>query len=233
MTISASLLSGNLCVTFPPTYAPSAFRGNLSRSKRSKKLSFPIAHSLVGYACYRVGKNKNRSWKEAAFFAFAATAADFDYIPGVLVGKPFLFHHSITHSIGFALIFGLGAALLGSLFGKRSFLKVFLLSSAVYATHPLLDLLTADHIPLLWPFQSADLTQQFLLFRSLPLCQDGLKDFACGVFSNFSHVQRLWREIFFLSTTLAFFFFRAALRFVFAPAKRHAIITGIPPAYAD
>ena len=196
-------------------------------------MSFPIVHSLVGCACYRAGKNRERSWKEAAFFAFAATAADFDYIPGVLVGDPSLFHHSITHSIGFALIFGLAAALLANIFGKRSFLKVFLLSSAAYATHPLLDLLTAAHIPLLWPFQSADLTQQFVIFRSLPLCQDGLKDFACGVFLNFSRVQRLWREIFLLSTTLTFFFFRAAFRFVFAPAKRRAIITVIPPAYAD
>jgi len=196
-------------------------------------MSFPIVHSMVGYSVYRMGKSGNRSWKEAAFFAFAATAADIDYLPGILVGSPILFHQSITHSIAFAFVFGLAIAAAAKVFRKNSFLKSFLLSSAVYATHPLLDLFTSPVVSLLWPFHPVDLAQQFATFRSLPLCRDGVKDFACQLFLNFSCVQRFWREIFLLGSALTFFFFRAALRRLFASTKRRTILTDAPAPCAD
>ena len=211
------------------------FRWNFLRRK-THRMSFPIVHSMVSYSVYRMvpgGKDRKRSWKEAAFFAFVAMAADLDFIPGVLVGQPLLFHHSITHSIGFAFIFGLAIALLAKIFKKASFLKLFLVSSAVYATHPLFDLLTSPERALFWPFQSANFAQQFMTFQSLPLCRDGLKDFACELFLNFSCVQRFWSEIFFLTLALTFFFFRVALRRLFSLSKRRAIFTGVPVPCAD
>jgi hypothetical protein len=180
-----------------------------------------------------MGHAGKRSWKEAAFFTFAATAADIDYLPGVLVGNPLLFHQSITHSLAFAFIFGLVVALAAKAFKKYSFFKLFLLSSAVYATHPLLDLFTSPVVSLLWPFHPVDLAQQFTLFRSLPLCRDGLKDFACERLLSFSCIQRFWRESFLLGPALTLFFSRDAIRRFFAHLKRRPIFTNVPSPCAD
>ncbi len=186
-------------------------------------MSLPIVHSLVGYSVYRVSEKTGRkSLRKALFTAFAATAADIDYLPGVLVGKSHLFHHSVTHSIAAALIFGLVAGLLTSTFKKRSFLKWFFLSSAIYLSHPLLDLLSPSQIPLFWPFESSGIIGQIQTFWSSPLDCHSIADFACSLW-NPSCIKRFWREISILGLALGLGAFRWMLRFCFKSFKRPAI----------
>ena len=84
-------------------------------------MSFPIIHSMVGYSVYRVGKGRKKSWEKVLFFALLASAADLDYIPGVLIGNPNLFHHTITHSIAAAIVCGFVIAVLAKLFTVKEY----------------------------------------------------------------------------------------------------------------
>ena len=188
-------------------------------------MSYPIVHSLIGYSVYRAAKPKKRSWKKAVFFSLLAVAADLDFIPGILVGRPFLFHQSVTHSIGAAFLCAAAIALGARVFTKYTFWKTFLLSFAIYFSHPLLDFFTSPGGPILWPFEPSSLAKQIEIFRSLPLQCDGAKDFACVIFSNVSRVQRFWREILCLGGVALFCSFRWLVRKYPAPAERYPCLT--------
>jgi inner membrane protein len=84
-----------------------------------------------------------------------AIAPDLDVIPGLLRGKPALFHQGISHSMGFALAAGFAGAALFRIKGGAA-LSGFLLASCAYASHLVLDLFGPDQrlpygIPLFWP----------------------------------------------------------------------------------
>jgi hypothetical protein len=84
-----------------------------------------------------------------------ANLPDIDFLPGYLAGKPNLYHHYHTHSLGFAAIVG---ALAGLFYWhtRGKFWPYFTLVFAAVSSHLLLDLLTADEAPpygmaLFWP----------------------------------------------------------------------------------
>ncbi len=88
-----------------------------------------------------------------------ANLPDLDFLPGLLVGRPALYHQGVTHSMGFALLVSLGTAALYRLCG-RPFSAVFHLGFLSYLSHLLLDALSPDGrlpygIPLLWPLSTA------------------------------------------------------------------------------
>jgi inner membrane protein len=98
-------------------------------------------------------------------YLIAANAADLDFLPGLFVGNLSKFHHGPSHSIGFAILFGLVASLI---FTKR--LYAFAVGSGLYLSHILLDYLIQDPSPpygvqLLWPFSHAYLMAPLVLFR--------------------------------------------------------------------
>src|SRR5687767_13245479 len=80
----------------------------------------PVGHSLMGAIIYRgAGGRVGRSqWPLLAACLFAANAPDLDFLPGLFVGDLRLFHHGPSHSIAFAFVFGLFAAVVLP-FGKR------------------------------------------------------------------------------------------------------------------
>jgi hypothetical protein len=207
--------------------APHLFRGNFLSAKEEihSKMAFPILHSMVGLAVYRSAKIQQRSWQKAFFFAFLATAADFDYLPGVLVGHPLLFHHTITHSLGATFACGLIAASITRLWSKQSFIKMFLLFSAAYFSHIAVDLFSPWPMPVFWPLQPVDLVKQIRTFQSLPLCGEGVKNFACDLLRHSSDIQRFGREIACLSAALVLFLFRMAARRFSVSFKQPAIAT--------
>ena len=66
----------------------------------------PIAHSLTGYIIYRAASPVHaRRWQHVVLHLFAANAPDLDFLPGFLIGDPDLYHHGVSHSIGFAVLF--------------------------------------------------------------------------------------------------------------------------------
>ena len=126
----------------------------------------PIAHALAGMAMQqaRRGYFFTQRWHDALFFMFLANLPDADFIPGLISGRPNLYHHGAFHSLGAAL----GVAVLGAVFfylkkshaAARSHdrfwgpaVMIFLL----FSSHLLLDLFALDLVPpfglpLFWPF---------------------------------------------------------------------------------
>lgn len=191
-------------------------------------MSFPIVHSLAGCAVYQVSGNKQKSWKKALFYVFLANAADLDFLPGILVGKPLLFHHTVTHSFAAALTCGLVVGLFAKILRKGGFLKASFLAIVAYGSHLVVDLLGPDSLSLLWPLQSADLAERFEKFRSLPVHCGGLKDFVCGPLLSVGCVRRFWREVCCMFAVLVFYFVRAGFRYLSSVLRRPPALTPDP-----
>jgi hypothetical protein len=123
-------------------------------------MATPVGHTLAGYALARFASRPDQ--RELAMMALAvvmANAPDGDFIPGLLVGMPALYHQSITHSLGFGIIASAAAA---AAFGLRAgaFATTFRLCLLAYASHLALDFLGSDARPpygqpLLWPLSDA------------------------------------------------------------------------------
>jgi inner membrane protein len=97
-----------------------------------------------------------RRWKILFWYLVCANLPDLDFLPGYLVGKPNLYHHGISHSLGLAALTGLAVGLYGLLKKKISLLKTFGIVFGLYFSHVLLDCLSIDTSPpfgvqLLWP----------------------------------------------------------------------------------
>ena len=68
-------------------------------------MPLPIGHALAGIAMRqaRPGLFFANRWADAFFFIFLANLPDADFLPGILLGCPNLYHHGIFHSLGAAL----------------------------------------------------------------------------------------------------------------------------------
>jgi membrane-bound metal-dependent hydrolase YbcI (DUF457 family) len=117
-------------------------------------MPLPIIHSYAGYQVYKncLEKGEERSWKLATVFMIMANLADLDYLPGMLIGSPEIFHRSITHSFAAALLWGLIMAGFLSWWKKLPFRKTFLVGLAAYFSHIVLDYLTGSLKVMFWPF---------------------------------------------------------------------------------
>jgi inner membrane protein len=121
-------------------------------------MATPIGHAVAGYAIYSIsphGAHGRGSWRLALLCIFMAVAPDLDVLPGLLQGKPVLFHGGITHSLGTGLVLSLLVAGICR-FSGRTVVSVFSLCLAAYASHLLLDFVGPDGrepygIPLFWP----------------------------------------------------------------------------------
>jgi hypothetical protein len=120
-------------------------------------MATPIGHALAGYSVYLAGTS--RKSRTTIFFWFCllmAIAADFDFIPGILQGRPNLYHQGLSHSLGAGLLVSFAAALIvskGALWTNWSLLFV------AYASHLALDFFAPDGRPpygqpLFWPISN-------------------------------------------------------------------------------
>ena len=92
-----------------------------------------MLHAVAGYTVYESTKKETPDWKLALTCMVLANAADLDFIPGILVGRPELFHHSFTHSFTMAAAVGIFSAAAFKLWAKRDFLKTFFVSFLAYS----------------------------------------------------------------------------------------------------
>lgn len=131
----------------------------------------PVGHSLAGYALY-LACNKNckliGDWKKIILYFFAANAPDLDFIPGIFLGDANRFHHGISHTLGFSLLFALVMYAIPRFRTKKDFTIFFLL----YLTHVVIDFLTADAgfpsgVMLFWPFTQKYFISSFSLFSDI------------------------------------------------------------------
>jgi inner membrane protein len=120
-------------------------------------MATPIGHSLAGYAVYRFSAPTADADRVhlACLCILLSVAPDLDFLPGVLMGQPALYHQGVSHSLGFALLVSLTLAGIYTLRGW-AFSTIFQLSFFAYASHLALDFFGPDGrppygIPLLWP----------------------------------------------------------------------------------
>lgn len=135
-------------------------------------MASPVGHALAGAAIGRAGERAGgagvRLWLGCAVLA---VAPDLDFLPGIVAGQPALYHQSWSHSLGMALAVGGFAALV--LFpDRRALARVWLLFSAAYASHLLLDAFGPDGrapfgLPLLWPLSDATFASPLALLPGI------------------------------------------------------------------
>jgi len=123
-------------------------------------MPLPIGHTLTGIAFFESSPGlffKNR-WADAFFFIFLANLPDIDFLPGLILGFPNLYHHGIFHSLGAALAV---AAALGWIFSqkKQHFWGFSAITFFIFYSHLLLDFFSKDFtapygLPLFWPFSN-------------------------------------------------------------------------------
>lgn len=137
-------------------------------------MPLPVGHSLSGYLIYLGAERKIslRGWKIILLYLLCANLPDLDILPGYLLGRPNLYHHGISHSIGLAVVVGLLAA--GAVYWtkRQSAGRVFLIAFGLYFGHVLLDTLIVDTTPpygvqLLWPLSRNYYISPVLIFPTV------------------------------------------------------------------
>jgi inner membrane protein len=129
----------------------------------------PLGHSLMGYILYRASARPvaAHQWPHTALYLFAANAPDLDFVPGLFVGDIARYHHGPSHSIAFAIFFGVCA---GAVFSRRFY--AFVMGFSLYLSHILLDYLVQDPspplgVPLFWPFTHEYYIAPFAFYRAV------------------------------------------------------------------
>ena len=160
----------------------------------------PIAHSATGYFLYRWMFRQKQStgirkgWTVTLWYCiFVAISPDLDFVPQLLTGEKY--HHTVTHSINFALIFALVSGLIGCLFRKKM-TGIILLTLVIYSSHLFLDFFTegGKGIQLFWPFSEMLYISPVSLFPGT--------HYSKGLF-NISHLSFVFFEVIYTIALLA------------------------------
>jgi membrane-bound metal-dependent hydrolase YbcI (DUF457 family) len=137
-------------------------------------LPLPVGHSLSGYLIYLGAERKAslRGWKIILLYLVCANLPDLDLLPGYLLGRPNLYHHGISHSIGLALLTGSIAAGVAFWRGRQDVMRIGLIAFGLYFGHVLLDTLIVDTTPpygvqLLWPLSRKYYISPILIFPTV------------------------------------------------------------------
>jgi inner membrane protein len=123
-------------------------------------MATPLGHSLAGFAVYTFVPSVKRDRLGLALLCIImANAPDLDFLPGILAGRPALYHQGITHSIGFALLVSLGTAAVYRVWGQ-SFSLIFTTAFLAYLSHLVIDFFGPDGRlpygePLFWPISDS------------------------------------------------------------------------------
>jgi membrane-bound metal-dependent hydrolase YbcI (DUF457 family) len=116
----------------------------------------PVGHILAGTAVYLAGTRRvPRSNLAIAITLLGSILPDFDFVPGILMGNLGAFHHGVSHSPAFAVLFGVLTVLFVRRQQKDVAWHVGILAALAYASHVLLDLVSVSEgargVPILWP----------------------------------------------------------------------------------
>jgi membrane-bound metal-dependent hydrolase YbcI (DUF457 family) len=115
----------------------------------------PIAHAFVGASVVVASRSRItiHEWKTLAFAASIAVLPDFDFLLTWFGSGDESWHRGFAHSIAFAIIIAVGAAILAG----KSFLRNAMVYGAALLSHGVLDVLTTRSqggVELFWPFWS-------------------------------------------------------------------------------
>jgi membrane-bound metal-dependent hydrolase YbcI (DUF457 family) len=128
----------------------------------------PVGHLLGGGIAYLVGTSPGRRSKHVLALAlFGSILPDFDFLPGILIGNMRAFHHGISHSLAFAVIFGVLILVFAWRAGYAGPWQLAALATSTYALHVTLDFVSVTAgrgVPLLWPVVDRELGINLALF---------------------------------------------------------------------
>jgi inner membrane protein len=136
-------------------------------------LASPAAHSLAGAIIFLAARRKgNGSHRELLWIVLAANLADLDFIPGLLVGEPSLYHRAFSHSIPAALLFAVVVYAVCWRGRHPQPVRMTVLMFAAYASQLTLDWLSFDPgpvvgIPLFLPFSQEHFMADPTLFLNI------------------------------------------------------------------
>lgn len=86
----------------------------------------------------------------------AANVPDLDFVPGIIVNDPGMFHHGGSHSLFAAVVFGILCALVARLAHYPSVVRIGIVTGLAYFSHLLLDAAAplddvGRGVPFFWP----------------------------------------------------------------------------------
>lgn len=136
-------------------------------------MATPVGHSLAAYAVYKLfsGRETPKGGRWLLVSVSMANAPDLDFLPGLFLGQPALYHQGMTHSLSWATGVSLIVAGLVSLRGE-SFGPFFGLCFLAYLSHLFMDILGPDNrsphgLPLFWPISEVYLLSPVSLFLGM------------------------------------------------------------------
>lgn len=136
-------------------------------------MASPIAHSLAGAVIY-FAANRQRPirWRELCAVIIAANLADFDLIPGLLLGDHNMFHRTFSHSLITAFAVSVVSYFIWRRFEPDHAQRVALLIGLALASQVLIDWLSYDPtvpqgIAVFWPFSQEYYMAYYTLFLNI------------------------------------------------------------------
>ncbi|MFQ5648747.1 MAG: metal-dependent hydrolase [bacterium] len=135
-------------------------------------MPLPVAHSMMGYVLHDTlpQERKLTTWKSLLLFVLLANLPDIDFLPGLILGKPNLFHrHYLSHSLGISVMVGFVFAMFTCHNKREKLFTHFLIFTSVYFSHVFLDAFSFDTaqpvgVPMLWPFSQEYIVSPFPIF---------------------------------------------------------------------
>lgn len=142
----------------------------------------PVGHALAGLiVAEHLDLDNRRQRLETVLWA---CAADIDIVPGLLRANPGAAHAKASHSIGAAVLAGVGAGLF-TWWRRRSFFPRFTEVTVAYTSHLVLDYLGKESsqggMMLFWPFSQQRVGSRYRWFSTI-LSESRERGFWKGLF---------------------------------------------------
>jgi membrane-bound metal-dependent hydrolase YbcI (DUF457 family) len=121
-------------------------------------MASPVAHVLVGWGLCLLCRPRRIRWQDALAAAALTVLPDLDLLAIAFVGaeQGHYWHHTVTHSAGFALLAGAAAAAVSRLRRGRAAWCEATLVALLIGSHTVVDYYTVDRslpigVPMFWP----------------------------------------------------------------------------------
>jgi membrane-bound metal-dependent hydrolase YbcI (DUF457 family) len=139
----------------------------------------PVGHILGGAAVYLAAARKqDRSSMALGLTLLGSILPDFDFFPGLFIGKLSAYHHGISHSLTFAVLFAAAVFMLAERMQNKVASRAAILAGLGYASHVILDFLGAREgtrgVPIFWPLSDKSFGLNLGLLGSFYFADSGI-----------------------------------------------------------
>ena len=163
-------------------------------------MALPLVHAAAGYLVYEALRPAGSHRLGCLAVAVGmANAPDLDFVPGLLIGHPDVFHRGFTHTFGAALVAAAVTVGLLRLLGRSrpQVRSAALLVAVAWASHLAIDFLTADVVAphgarFLWPLSGGYYIAPVTLLSEIVIDRSGPMPFLHSLFAP--HTLGVWTE---------------------------------------